>query len=318
MVLLLGVIAAAVLVPLEFFVFKNFVNKDTPKSELSQCRDSLTCQNGGTNVISQGICSCICTNGFTGSDCSAGGSDGCTTTDVGTGGSIISNVTLGKAVPRLIVGGNSNFSIPLTGTAVMAKFNSEDLSCIAQNSLVSFNGRSIRRGEATIKIQAVDEQMDLAGRALVARESPSAITVSVDPAPTTLVLDLGSPTATPDSDDTEEDTQTSGLPEATQTSSSPSSTFTVTEDVLDFARVAVLYVLQEEDASGAEQAQSSLQRFFTQAGRDSGVESDAASSVNLGGDNTVDLVSFKINLGKDAVGGKTKRQVDVAEPRSWR
>mgnify|MGYP007079361315 FL=1 len=92
--------------------------------------------------------------------------------------------------------------------------------------------------------------------------------------------------------------------------------FTVTEDRLDFARVAVLYVLQEVTIDAAETAQQSLQRFFTAAegsrlggsgtensdGRSSsspasGVSLEQARNVTIGEGRTVDLVGFVIDLG---------------------
>ncbi|TQN65035.1 hypothetical protein CSHISOI_10388 [Colletotrichum shisoi] len=47
------------------------------------------------------------------------------------------------------------FRLPLDGTDIMAKFNTENLSCIAQNSLVTFDGRSSRVGTATSAVDVV-------------------------------------------------------------------------------------------------------------------------------------------------------------------
>lgn len=314
MILLLGVIAAAVFVPLEFFVFKNLGNSTASSSELTKCQESLVCQNGGSNVISQGTCSCICTNGFTGSDCSTSGSEGCTTTDLVSSAddTTISNVTLGKAIPRLIAYSGTNFSIPLSGTSVMAKFNSGDLSCIAQNSLVTFDGSAARKGEASDKVEATDEELqvdqrDIKRAATTTAAITSAVTVSPDSAATTLVLDEGSPspTGTGSSSGSKE---TSGST-TTDASATATAAFTVTEEVLDFARVAVLYVLQEESQDNAESAQTNLQRFFTSADESSGVTEAAASSVDIGSDNRIDLVNYTINIGSGSVGGKAKRDI---------
>ncbi|GKT96119.1 hypothetical protein Ct61P_13969 [Colletotrichum tofieldiae] len=143
-IIVLGIIAAAIIVPLEFFVFR-------PEPALTQCQNQLKCENGGTNVISQGVCSCICTNGFTGQTCTVAGATGCTTTNLlgNSTSTNFSNVTLGQAVPRLLQQSQTNFSVPLDGTDILAKFNTENLSCIAQNSLVTFDGRSSRVGTPT-------------------------------------------------------------------------------------------------------------------------------------------------------------------------
>src|SRR5690606_22940464 len=55
-------------------------------------------------------------------------------------------VTLGQAIPRLLAAAQGNFSVPLSGTEILARFNSDSLSCTAQNSLVTFDGRSMRTG----------------------------------------------------------------------------------------------------------------------------------------------------------------------------
>lgn len=112
-----------------------------------------------------------------------------------------------------------------------------------------------------------------------------------------------------------------GSPSTTVSSQDPSSTgssqggtknFKITEEVLDFARVAVLYVLQEETSSGAEAAQSGIESFFSRLVQDdssSGSTNELdARNLTIGGDNTINLVDFQINLGEGNVGGKkTKR-----------
>lgn len=74
----------------------------------------------------------------------------------------------------------------------------------------------------------------------------------------------------------------------------------MTEEVLDFARVAVLFVLQQEQIDAAVSAQSALQRFFSGAGQ--GFTNQAASNVSLGGGNSVDLLDFAVDLGNGSVG----------------
>lgn len=313
LILLLGIIAAAVFVPLEFFVWKNLGNQDKSTSALAQCQDSLVCQNGGTNVISGGTCSCICTNGFTGSDCGTSGSEGCTTTDLvsSVDQETISNVTLGKAIPRLIAASFANFSIPLSGTNVLAKLNNSDLSCIAQNSLVTFDGASMRKGDGSDKVTATSEKLVVDERDVSAAAATSAISVSPDEAATTLVLDQGSPTTAT----SEAASATSGSSEATTTEASaePTETFTVTQEVLDFARVAVLYILQEESTDDAQTAQTDLQSFFTDAGSSSGKTQSEASSLKIGGDNTIDLVNYSLNVGNGTVGGNTNTKREMVD-----
>ncbi|CAG1993990.1 unnamed protein product [Fusarium graminearum] len=300
MILLLCIIVAAVLVPLEFFVFKNLGNHDKPQSALAQCQQSLKCQNGGTNIMSQGTCSCICTNGFTGSDCSVAGSDGCTMTDFG---GDLSNVTLGKNIPRLIEDSAKNFSIPLSGTAIMAKLNSQELSCIAQNSLVTFDGAASRKRGLMLD----QDKREAHAASLVPRapESATAIVVSSETAnPTKLIVDEGSPEGVPTTTGSATKSSSTAVPTQTQT---PTNKFQITNEVLDFARVAVLFVLQQQDLDSAQDTQSSIDKFFAKARKDDGVLVKEAENVSIGDKKSVDLLRYKITLGSSTVGGNVKR-----------
>lgn len=314
-ILLLCMIAVAIVIPLQFFVFKTLGNQAESKSELEQCRSDLSCQNGGTNVISQGTCSCICTNGFGGSDCSEGGSAACTTTNLASmdPDSGIEDVTIGRALPRLIVGASTNFSIPLSGTVILAKINSEDISCLRQNALVSFGGRATRIGQADSEVADMgdgsDEPLDLSGDAVVVdtdavqtstgddrdEASPTAAPTRVKRwTPITATEDLSNPEPT----EADNESPTSRI-------SSPA--YNVTEEALDFARIAVLYVLQEQSITEASSAQTGLERFFNQASKanpqlEAPTEKDAMN-VTFGGANSVDMVNYRIDLGKGIIGG---------------
>lgn len=147
-IVLLGIVAAAIIVPIEFLVLRN--QRGDPDQSIDNCRASLNCLNGGTNVIAAGSCSCICSNGFTGSNCAIGGAQGCATTNLVSEDKSrnIKNVTLGQAIPRLLADSDSKFSIPLSSDVILAKFNAKSLSCNGQNSLVTFEGRSTRRSRA--------------------------------------------------------------------------------------------------------------------------------------------------------------------------
>ena len=84
----------------------------------------------------------------------------------------------------------------------------------------------------------------------------------------------------------------------------PTSIFEVTDTVLDFARVAVLYILQETTLNQVATSQNLLQKFITKARPQAGgVTVEDARKVSLGTDITIDFVSLYINLGKGNVGG---------------
>lgn len=330
-IVVLLAVAAAIVIPLQFFVFKTLGNHPEPQSSFDNCTEELDCKNGGTNVVAQGVCSCICTNGFTGPDCSIEGSEGCTTTNLvsSDSSSNINDVTLGRAIPRLIADANANFSIPLSGTAILAKVNNGDISCRAQNSLVTFDGRPTRMGEAKSEIVDDNDALDEAAEVNLAPFVPIktlTVTPGVD-ATVTLPNEnqgMGMPTQSGNGPEETGDTitATSLKPRSTesgdgeQPTSGPDSdaddNFTITEEVLDFARVTVLYILQEESSSDAEEAQSRLQRFFsaaseTREGFQKATEKDA-QNVTLSGDNTVNLVDFRIDIGDGSIGEKSAKR----------
>jgi len=89
---------------------------------------------------------------------------------------------------------------------------------------------------------------------------------------------------------------------------SPSASFVVSEEVLDFARVAVLFILQEESLNDAKTGQATLQQFFNTAGQGragGGVSIDRARNVTLGNGNSIDLVDFTLDTrSSDEVGRK--------------
>ncbi|KAK2589835.1 hypothetical protein QQS21_012483 [Conoideocrella luteorostrata] len=347
--LLLCLIVAAIVVPLEFFVFKNLGNKDKEETSLSQCQKKLTCLNGGTSVITQDQCSCICTNGFTGSTCGEGGATGCTLTNlVSTDGqSNIKNVTLGRAIPRLLANANQNYSVPLSGTTILARFNSGNLSCIAQNSLVTFDGRATRSGQPTDEVE--DVSVTQANLILNAENFPPVSIITFTPTTTTTITvpkgggqygQMTTTAATATASLPPEITRTSATSRPFSTSAQemlpttliidtgsvvpsnpiPGSTptpvpaaFKVTEEKIDFARVAMLYILQEGTVDKAIAAQAELQRLFsrvttakTQQG--AGVTQHEASNVDLGNGNSINLVDLSVNVGRGPVGCKSMKR----------
>lgn len=334
LLVVLIIIAAAVVIPLEFFVIRKQNADQDAQSALQQCQNQLICANGGTNVVNQGICSCICTNGFTGFDCTVAGADGCTTANLA-GETNINNVTLGNAIPRLVQQA-TNFSIALSGTQILAKFNTGNLSCGAENALVTFDGQSTRQGAANAVVVDPENTNNVAsgpdvvnGVAIVTVMvmAGQSTTVTVD-VPTysrsgdalqtangagTFSTIFGTTISYPPAETTVPSTTTTTVTitpptSAPSSTSTPTDSFMVTEEVLDFARVAVLFVLQEETLSNAESAQNAMQRFFTSAsnsylGTGSSVTPDQARNVSLGNGNTIDLVSLSIDVGQGTVGG---------------
>lgn len=333
LVIIIILIAAAIIIPVEFFVIRRQNNNaNTQAAAEQQCQNQLTCLNGGTNVVSNGICSCICTNGFTGFDCSTSDSAGCTTTTI-SGDTNITNVTVGDALPRLLTQASTNFSVPLSGSTIVSKLNAGNLSCSSENALVTFDGQSTRVGAATDVVEA-DTGAGIVQAAVVDAGNIATITVMAGQSTTTtLTISLtdSSSTLAPTTTVTVTRTFTStwapsttltstiatstlSSSTTTSTSSAPAATsstatFTVTEEVLDFARVGVLFVLQQDTLDQASTAQSTLQTFFNSAA----ITIDKASNISLSNGNSIDLVNFHIDAGTGLVGSRTtstKRDVE--------
>jgi hypothetical protein len=331
---IISIIVAAIVVPVELLV----VNKKSNAQPALNCMAQLACANGGTSVISQGVCSCICSNGFTGRNCTTPATQGCTTTTLETQDTTrINNVTIGQAIPRLVLDAQSNFSVPLSATTIISKFSSASLSCNAENALVTFDGPSLA-------LNAQGKGVDLGGDgspalaaaagelvnddivltlpsglgAPITLESPTgtgpvfATTLTISPPNT--ISPTGYPTFDPPSTSTTSSIISStpstitSQPGSTPTQSTsttataqPTGIFTVSGQVVDFARIAVLFVLQEKSVDQASSAQHLLQTFFNSA--DSNTTADQARNITVGDGNSVDLVDLFVDVGTGRVGG---------------
>ncbi|KAK0718841.1 hypothetical protein B0T21DRAFT_295549 [Apiosordaria backusii] len=328
LVVILVIIAAAVIIPIEFFVIRRQNNGNNAQASLQQCQQQLICANGGTNFVNEGVCSCICTGGFTGFDCTTAPSPGCTTFSLSGGGSgNMSNVTVGDAIPRLIQQAQANFSIPLNGEQVIAKLNAGNMSCTATNALVTFDGSAVRQGAALAQVNDVNANAVVINGVYwttITIMAGQFTTITIDagnplPTPTnaqgttirTVITGTGTlgfgatisirPTSTTTPTVTRTVTTTIPLSSGQTTVPTPTPGFKVTEEVLDFARVAVLYILQEDTLRGAEQAQIQLQNLFSRVQPVVGVEE--ARNVTVGEGRSVDLVDFRVDVGKGVVGG---------------
>jgi hypothetical protein len=300
---LIVLIAAAVLVPIFLIVIpqKNQAQRDAAlQASLSDCSASFPCSNGGVSLISDNVCSCICVNGFTGAQCTTGEDPGCITSDVTSGSNSISNATIGAAIPRLLTGSKSNFSIPLNSTSLLSLFSANSLSCTSENALVTFNAQSSKSKRFYI---VSDEEP-------ISNEVESHV-----PAPTTRAKLLvrikerrGSQTVATSagivfqqsSMTTAAASQTAiAIPSSTPSATANGQSSSQSQDTLDFARVAVLYVLEQtSDLDAAIKVQQSIQDLFLQ--------SNMSSTLGLnfrGLDITVDFETFALNFGNGTVLG---------------
>ncbi|KAL9111910.1 MAG: hypothetical protein Q9227_003760 [Pyrenula ochraceoflavens] len=306
-IVLLLLVAAAVVIPVVLIVLPRQRNSPTPQpgpaSDLNNCPNSLPCQNGGVSVVSNNACRCICTNGFTGQSCTLTSDASCIATDVAgmDASNSFRNATLGSAVPRLLTGASTNFSVPLNSSQLLSLFSANNLSCTSENALVTLNGVTAKSKRYFVLPEEDaadiidDAQTPTAGqipipteafvKPILETEEVKVLVLSDDTHPdvprATGAVNVGSlldrrqatltsngivyaASSTPPAPSTTPTGATS-----TSTSSAPSSTgpvgpnFQLTQDVFDFARIAVLFIFQKTSAlSAAVNAQEKLQDFF--------------------------------------------------------
>jgi hypothetical protein len=281
LLLLLGLIAAAAIIPVVLIVLPNQTDTSSPKAQsevagtqaamLTKCATKLTCENGGQALTSSGSdgdsCRCLCVNSFTGPTCSTQSTAGCSSIAVS---GMQENATIGNAIPRLLSLAGTDYDLQLDTQTLLGLFNEADLNCAAENALVSFDGKAQKHRRVPVpqetQTQAASSQTsssqpaEATSNGIVFDSSPSPSQSSASTAP--------SPTS------------------SSSSSSSPSSVSTASETVdVDFARVAVLYVLQSSSSlQDAESAQKALQE---------NLESAKGGIVNVGEWN-VDLDGKKV------------------------
>lgn len=286
MFITLLIVAAAIVVPLYLLVLHkpSSNSSNSAASALAKCQQSVICANGGTVVVLADTCSCICVNGFTGSTCTIASSKGCTTMNISSSNASYSNVTLGDAIPRLVQQAQANFSVPLSSDVILARFSSANLSCGTENALVTFDGQSERKGS-----DSSPGAPATTAAARLARATP--FSTSITTFTTTL---SGSSIAV--------DASSTGVVASTTPTPTSSATFIITEETLDFARVAVLYILQQQNLNNAVTAQSAMQTFFNDIFDGRG--NTQAANVDVKSGNTVNFVNLSVNIGSGSVGGK--------------
>jgi len=291
LILLILVVVAAIVVPV-ILIGRNSTRDTVPTTAAATCSNPITCANGGVSVAgTDQSCRCVCVNGFTGTTCATASQAACTTTQVGP----TRNATVGEVIPRLLAGAGTNFSVPLDGQTLLGLFSSKDMSCTSENALVTFNNNNNNNAKRSPPPML---EARVAASPTIQPRQATTTTDSTDNAATSggIVFESGSPTA---------GTSSAGATATSSPSSSTSSSSPIANSttVIDFARVAVLYILQTSGQLGdAITAQESLQAYFATGQSSSGQAVDA-SNVTLGNGVSCDLNGFRIGLGNGTVVG---------------
>ena len=267
MVVLLILVAAAVIVPIFLIVL--------PRQHHAAAAQASQCENGGTSFTDGNTLHCVCVNGFTGDKCQTRSDNGCVVADIDSSDESFGNATLGSSIPRLLQASTSTFNIPLNSSTILGLFSSNNLSCTSENALVTFNGVSTKAKrfyplyEGNHLGESIDSQptgtINLAPRdvaptaALAHNQVPVATSngiIFMQPSSTAVPPASSTPTLV-------------GTASSSGSSSTPASStnnnqgLRVTQKVLDFSRVAVLFIFQQTGAlNQAADAQTKIQDFL--------------------------------------------------------
>jgi hypothetical protein len=208
----------------------------------STCAEKNPCENGGVSVSGGTECSCVCSNGYTGSQCNIAGDGSCTTALIDNG----SNATMGSALPALFEQSKEKFGITLDPVTIMALFSMNDVSCKTENALVAFSDvTSENTSKARRSVHLIADSVPS-----VPRTDPTPVlAVRSEATMNGILYDDSSATATPKPTQTESSMSSStsvGIQStSTEANASKSTATGVPEHVVGFSRVAVLYILQK-------------------------------------------------------------------------
>ncbi|KAJ5358017.1 hypothetical protein N7541_005175 [Penicillium brevicompactum] len=267
------IVVLAVLLP----VFLVAVPKENASKDTT-CATSNPCSNGGVSVSSGSQCSCVCSNNYTGTRCTIPNDGGCTTylIEDSTG---TKNASMGTSLPTLFAVSKETYDLTLDPVTIMALFSMNDVSCKTENALVSFSD-----------VPTNSSSSNNARRSLA---SPTPVLAPRAQATTDggILYDPGSTTASA----TQTDSVTATRIGATATSTAETKA-SVPDDVVEFSRLAVLYILQKTGSvDTAMSSEKDIQEFL--------VDSYAKASwpTQQVGEFTVDFVNLTISLPNSTV-----------------
>ncbi|KKK16485.1 hypothetical protein ARAM_000402 [Aspergillus rambellii] len=306
-IILILVIAAAVLIPIFLVVVPR--EHQNSASSGSTCEKTAPCENGGVSVSSGNVCSCVCANGYTGSRCTTVGDASCVTTEI-TQGSTSRNATMGDDLPRLFEDSKTNFSIPLDPITIMALLSQNNVSCTTENALVSFSGmtssnstrRSLSLDEVLVPDGEPSDDNGPPGPAPIHTPTPTLTARNSIATENGIVFDNSSVTET--SQSVETTPSSVATPKSTSTTSS---SLTITTKVLDFSRIAVLYILEktgtlEAAMFSADAIQTYLEKSYSHSSN--GIYHLNLVPAGVKGNFTLDFQDLTItNLNGDVIGG---------------
>lgn len=281
-VLIFIVVVLAILLP----VFLVAVPRE--KAHDSSCAHTTPCENGGVSVSSGTECSCVCIDGFIGSRCTTLGDSNCVTAEVNNG-SIDQNATMGSSIPTLLDQSHSKFGIELDAVTIMALFSMDNVSCQTENSLVSFSEVDHSSKSRRFIVPSVEAQIESSGRKEKQVSVPSSTSsTQISPGSVSPVMEERSLATSNgiyyDSDTASSGSRVTSTSSEVQTGTTPTSTISTTSsqattttgadpssstqtvlgsEVLEFSRVAVLYILEKTGSfDSAKESEAQIQTYL--------------------------------------------------------
>lgn len=247
-ILLFIIVVLAILLP----VFLVAVPKQKHSGSSNACASTNPCQNGGVSVSSGSECSCVCSNGYTGSQCTVSGDDSCVTSEVDNG-TISKKATMGSDLPDVLSASSSKFNITLDSVTIMALFSMNNVSCKTENALVTFSVQTSNSSSNTRRAMSLP-----VNPLALADEKGTPASTLTDPTPVHVARSVATSNGILfDNSATPASSATSTAPIATATaistttknsnttSTASAGVIAVPTEVVQFSQVAVLYILQK-------------------------------------------------------------------------
>jgi hypothetical protein len=249
-------VVAAIVIPIVLIVIPRNKSHSASVVATNSCPTTLPCSNGGVSVLSNNVCTCVCIDGFYGRQCGQSGDSNCTTQAAVDAVLKSNSVTVGSALPAVFNESSSIFNISLNETEILGLFSTNDVSCTDQNALVSFASNGSTEANANnIRVNANQTAKPLS----VATPGPKANVVAQRDAASLVTSDgiLFQPTSSSN--------PTSTTSRTSHTSSANPTCTSVPVKVIEFSRVAVLYILgQTRSMTDAFDAQTDIAIFLNE------------------------------------------------------
>jgi hypothetical protein len=204
--------------------------------------------------------------------------------------------TVGSQIPRLLLAASGNFSIPLDSTILLSQFAKWNMTCSAENALMTFPGFASKRSASYL---SPEEGFNVFVERDEAAFTSNGIVIagSATPAPAPAVT-----------------ASTMTLPGAVSPAPTGGSAPGTNATSRDFAKVGILFVLQDSEVIyTAVKAQEKLSTYLTSANKE-GSTVAVARNITLGNGYFINLWDLTVTLHNGTVYGNGFNGTATAMP----